>query len=305
MKKLLTILAAVGLTATTGATVVACGNKNQKEKPADKLKMGIDNSDITISGDGYVIREITNFNELKNVKVELTIADFAKENVQVELENIQPYDGIKQIGSLKVTTIKSDTLMETVQGTIKLTADGIDETLITLKLIKSEKEIITDKDEYTTTVGVTTTILIDNLYTQAPHSVIGDRNIISEKTTVNDEGKWIIEVTGQRVGETTLTIKANGFVEKTVKITVAEGIKTDKSKYTVKVGKTTTILVSNLGLHISHPVISNRNAISEKTTTNDEGKWIIEVTGQNVGYTTLTIRAYGFADKTVKIDVTK
>lgn len=108
MKKLLTILGALGLVATTGATVVACG-ETETDKFNKAMKEAVEN--IFKGKDGKEIQ----FKDFAAVKTAVEAVDFSKVN-----GNVKPKAKVEE----KVTTTKADAVKDKMVTITLEQADG-------------------------------------------------------------------------------------------------------------------------------------------------------------------------------------
>ncbi|ARU91534.1 hypothetical protein SCLARK_00926 [Spiroplasma clarkii] len=243
MKKLLGLLAATGLVASTGATVVACGETVNAlaNVTLNNTTKSFEVKDVTIpafvtgkanfafesnaaTGKSIlVVEQMTNLDTsvLKsNVKISLK-AGTAKLAADVtEIITVKYNDAV--IGTINVT-IKKDTESAAVTGTITNPGDQV-------VLVKASDRVAVTKEITITTTGTVEGLSVSSgTESVATATNVGNKITISIPTTasLNSTSKITVKsaTTGVEEISFTVTVKTAGTITKPANIKAAAGIK--------------------------------------------------------------------------------
>ncbi|ATG97297.1 lipoprotein [Mesoplasma lactucae] len=313
MKKFLSILAAVGLTATTSTAVVACATESEKadvdaatktasikldSKKAEKLKLvKKDNDGKWVAGDS--VSGVSD--NIKDNTVTVKIGDIAA-NGDVTV-SVQATKEIAKNKTVKIQFKDKDnkntkTLDLKLKEALPGTATGVKAITAT-----ANPTTITTKDG-------TSTITVDTEFTTAPglNATSSDDNIATVKN--NNNGTFTVTAKGNGTAHITIsstdTAKfSNGTVDVTVNIPAAKEaitISNTGTSITTKDGQTTITVGEKFKAAKGLKAESSKTGVATVTDkATDAGVFTVTAVGN--GQTTITISADDFSPVTLDITV--
>ena len=192
-----------------------------------------------------------------------------------------------------VVSVSGKTLKAEKAGTAKITASGNNCESADITITVKAKEnfsvngsTVSVKEGESKSIGASATSSIS--YESKDPSI----------ATVDGSGN----VTGVKEGSTTITLKADGYNDGTVNVSVAKAdakdMKAEPEKGTIKVGETTQIKVTG-------PESGKTKFESSDKAIATVGETDGKVTGVKEGTVTITVKADGYKDATVSITVSK
>jgi hypothetical protein len=289
MKKLLSLLGAIGLVATSSATVVSCDNGGDK----DTTNAGDFTTDLTkVKGEdtkaleGVIKAQFEGTDGIADAQIMIFDTIDNANNAEDVYKN--PTPDAKMDGQLnKITgdetsvaffafTLKDDVYSATVlKGTITNKPE--------------EKTGIDVATKATVKVGETTTVTINNFKDLKDVKVASDKKEIAT-VAINDQG--VITITGVAKGDANITVSATDVEAVTIVASVTEDAPTtvditlDNIKdLTVKAGEAIEVKITNV------------DALTEPTATGDNNEFA------TVALDAGTITITGVAEGTVKVTV--
>ncbi|WP_051418433.1 BspA family leucine-rich repeat surface protein [Mesoplasma seiffertii] len=216
MKKLLTLLGAVGLTATAGATVVACGNpEKNKNQPVDITLFKEEAKKLATGSYKTIDEAVKAIEEIKTLptgigKIEVSIDKENSKNIEVKFQALKGYETPENLtlrfqaeGAKILTEIDIHVIQKTVQEQFVEELDTIDAVNEKLKSISNEIEGVASLTAELKP-GSDTTVVVNVKVDENTHYIIGDssfelENAIKEPTKVTQMPTIYINSQGNKV----------------------------------------------------------------------------------------------------------
>jgi hypothetical protein len=289
MKKLLSLLGAIGLVATSSATVVSCDNGDK-----DSSNAGDFSTDLSkVAGDTTALEEAikTQFEDTDKIAdAEFMFFD--------TIDNANNAEDVMTAGKGdttmpgNITKIKGDEKSVAFYAYIAPAKEGEFGTTVLKGTITNKPEEKTGIDvatKATVKVGGTTTVTIKNFKDLKDVKVTSDKEKIA---TVAMDDAGVITITGVAKGDANITVSATDVDAVTIVASVTEDAPTtvditldNIEDLTVKAGKTIEVKITNV------------DALTEPTATGDNNKFA------TVAIDAGTITITGVAEGTVKVTV--
>ncbi|AUB31670.1 lipoprotein [Spiroplasma floricola] len=286
MKKLLSLLAATGLVATTSATVVACGQENRSNISLNKSSI-----DIEQGSTGEIL--ITSDSDLTGIK----ITGQVENKVTTEIEG-------------KKITIKVSETAEVKDYILEITGTKIHDKAFTVKVKEKgsvQKDVTLDKDSVeiiqgqTGEVNITSTndltyVIIKGQVADKVTAKIETKKItitVSETAEIKD---YTLIISGTNINEKEFTVKVK---EKTVGKT---DVTLDKNTVEITQGQTGEVNITSTN-DLTGMTIEGQ--VANKVTTTISNKKITVTVSQDatVQNYNLTIKGTNINDKAFTVNV--
>jgi hypothetical protein len=303
MKKLLSLLGAIGLVATSSATVVSCDNGDKDSSNAgdfstDLSKVVGDKTDALVeviktqfkNTDGIADAQVMIFDTIDNANKAEDVMTGAADPTDLpkEVDKITGEEASLAFFAFAIDKDTSAYSATVLKGTI--TNKPEEKTGITL-----------DKTEVSIAIDDTDTVTISNFANLANVKA----ESADEETATAKLAEGTITITGVKEGTTTINVTADGVDPVTIKVTVKAAdekttISLDKNEVSIAADTTDTVTISNFA------DLTNVKAESadEKTATAELAEGTITITGVKEGTTTINVTADGVDPVTIKVTVT-
>jgi hypothetical protein len=306
MKKLLSLLGAIGLVATSSATVVSCDNGDKDSSNAGDFTADFSTWTSEEDIENAVTENFKNNEAMKDATVMVldTIDDVNK------AEGILGGNGEKDMPVFNadkkdIKDLKSVAFLAFTGGPTEADPAATATTVLkgTITNKPEEKTGITlDKAEVSIAIDDTDTVTISN-FTVLTNVKAESADIATATAELADDGT--IAIKGVAKGSTTITVSADGVDSVTITVTVKAAdekttISLDKDSVEIEAETTDTVTISNF------TVLTNVKAESADTATAtaelaDDGT--IAIKGVAKGSTTITVSADGVDSVTITVTV--
>jgi hypothetical protein len=303
MKKLLSLLGAIGLVATSSATVVSCDNGDKDSSNAgdfttDLSKVAGDKTDALVeviktqfkNTDGIADAQVMIFDTIDNANKAEDVMTGAADptDLPTEVDKITGEEASLAFFAFAIDKDTSAYSATVLKGTI--TNKPEEKTGITL-----------DKNEVLVAADTADTVTISNFANLT--NVKAESADVETATAELAEGT--ITITGVKEGTTTINVTADGVDPVTIKVTVKAAdekttISLDKNEVSIAADTADTVTISNFAN------LTNVKAESAdvKTATAELAEGTITITGVKEGITTINVTADGVDPVTIKVTVT-
>ncbi|AGR41289.1 lipoprotein [Spiroplasma taiwanense] len=303
MKKLLGLLAATGLVATTSATVVACGDKevSAAEKLVNDVKEFIskgndswiegtttaqDIIDATFSKfvvkDGNVVKDAESLSGLKSDSLILKIGQTSKKVAELSFD-IEVY--ATKAGTAKNEFVKNTDSVKKGVSVVKLKENDSKTPIISA--IQDQNVVIGKKLE----VDVTITNPVEGVELKAESATIANATV-----AIKENNK--IEITGVAAGDSEITVSYEGATS--VKFIVTVEAEAEAEAPVISPIENKTVVIGEkieVTVEIAHPVdgveISATSATIANATVAIKENNKIEITGVAAGDSEITVSYEG------------
>jgi hypothetical protein len=303
MKKLLSLLGAIGLVATSSATVVSCDNGDKDSSNAgdfttDLSKVAGDKTDALVeviktqfkNTDGIADAQVMIFDTIDNANKAEDVMTGAADptDLPTEVDKITGEEASLAFFAFAIDKDTSAYSATVLKGTI--TNKPEEKTGITL-----------DKAEVSIAIDGTDTVTISNFT-----DLTNVKAESADKATATAElADGTITITGVKEGSTTITVSADGVDSVTITVTVKAAdekttISLDKDSVEIVAEATDTVTISNFA------DLTNVKAESadKATATAELADGTITITGVKEGTTTINVTADGADPVTINVTVT-
>jgi hypothetical protein len=303
MKKLLSLLGAIGLVATSSATVVSCDNGDKDSSNAgdfttDLSKVAGDKTDALVeviktqfkNTDGIADAQVMIFDTIDNANKAEDVMTGAADptDLPTEVDKITGEEASLAFFAFAIDKDTSAYSATVLKGTI--TNKPEEKTGITL-----------DKNEVLVAADTADTVTISNFANLT--NVKAESADVETATAELAEGT--ITITGVKEGTTTINVTADGVDPVTIKVTVKAAdekttISLDKNEVSIAADTADTVTISNFAN------LTNVKAESAdvETATAELAEGTITITGVKEGITTINVTADGVDPVTIKVTVT-
>jgi ribosomal protein L32E len=301
MKKLLSLLGAIGLVATSSATVVSCDNGDK-----DSSNAGDFSTDLSkVAGDTTALEEAikTQFEDTDKIAdAEFMFFD--------TIDNANNAEDVMTAGKGdttmpgNITKIKGDEKSVAFYAYIAPAKEGEFGTTVLKGTITNKPEektgITLDNTEVSIAIGGTDTVAISNIDDLT--------NVKAEsadaKIATAELADSTITIKGVAEGSTTITVSAEGVDPVTINVTVKAAdekttISLDNTEVSIAIGGTDTVAISNID-DLTNVKAESADA---KIATAELADGTITIKGVAEGSTTITVSAEGVDPVTINVTV--
>jgi hypothetical protein len=308
MKKLLSLLGAIGLVATSGATVVSCDNGDK-----DSTNTGDFTADFSSWTSEADVKDAikANFSDNEDMKDEtLSIMLFDSIDDANKAKGILGGNGeedmptfnanakeIKDLKTISFLAMTGGPTAEDPAATVTIVLEGT----ITNKPADETTGITLDNSDVTVAPNGTATVKVSNFADLEGVAAVSDDETIATLELADGT----ITIKGVKAGTTTITVSATGVESVKINVTVQSNdvkpvISVDNTDVSVAAAATAEVKVSNFADLEGVAAVSGDETIA----TLELADGTITIKGVKAGTTTITVSATDAADVVINVTVT-